>query len=241
MNISKSRMSEEGRIRYDWIKDWKVGDLLTNDRGDTMLIAGIDLNQMGSWSYEGSRYERHYPNHRVGSTYAKLLINNLTRSENYACFISYTMKDFAGPLCFGESREGKPALPFWDLARKGEIEAEAERQEAEKRALKAAQFAFDGLIWDWFGPWEQAIVKNPVEFMAYMKTITEVKGKPVSDVQLVHWRVKPMRGCGIGKYDGSMELDVRVNYKLDGEETSGDNNQLWEFNTGDEWQPWGTQ
>ena len=74
-----------------------------------------------------------------------------------------------------------------------------------------------------------------------MKTITEVKGKPVSDVQLVHWRVKPMRGCGIGKYEGSLELDVRVNYQLDGEETSGDNNQLWEFNTGDEWQPWGTQ
>jgi len=241
MNVSKNKMSEEGRIRYDWIKDWKVGDLLTNDRGDTMLIAGIDLDQTNNWSYEGRRYERYYPTQRNGSTYAKLLINNLTRSENYACLISYTMKDFAGTLCYGESREGRPAFPFWQFSQKADIERERLHQKAIDDAHDKAVHAIDTLIWDWFGPWEQGIVKNPIDFMAYMKTITEVNGKPVSDVQLEQWSVDRMRNTSIPGYDNALELNVRVSYEMDGKSCRGSNSGLWEFNTGDNWELWGSQ
>jgi len=228
-------------MRYDWIKDWKVGDLLTNEDGDTMLLASIDLDQTNNWEYKGRRYQHYYPTHREGSTYAKLLINNLTKSQNLACYISYTMKDFAGSLCYDESREGKPALPFWQFSQKAALEAERLHQKALADAQREAEVAFDGLIWDWLGPWEEAIVKNPNEFMAWMDTITEVNGKPVSDVQLVQWSVRPERNTGVPLSDDAWKLDVRVRYEMDGKSCWGGNSGLYEFQTGGEWSPWGSQ
>lgn len=241
MNVSKNRLSEEGRIRYDWIKDWKAGDLLTNEDGDTMLLTGIDLDQTDNWAYEGRRHQHYYPKHREGSTYAKLLINNLTKSKNLACYVSYTMKDFAGDLYYGESREGKPALPFWQFSQKADIERERLHQKAMADAQHDAECAFDGLIHDWLGPWEDAIRKNPIDFMLYMDTIKEVNGKPVSNVQLVEWAVNPKFNTGVQRYDNAWELEVRVKYEMDGKDCRGSNNGLFSFNTSDDWEPWGAQ
>jgi len=238
VNISKSKMSEEGRMRYDWIKDWKVGDLLTNEGGDTLLLTAINLDpqeRCPPTGYQGYPSRVYYPDSRSGSRYASVKVSNLKEGgKQYGFYISYTMKDWAGEwLARGETREGRPALPFWQMgdaaAVKGKLEALTERRLNRRKAERD----FNGLIHDWLGPWEAAVRKNPYDLMAYLEALTEVNGLPVSDLCLNRWTVRP--------HTTDWELSVRVAYRLDGQKALGSNGDLYEFETSADWQPRGTQ